>query len=1541
MKRLNIKFLLILLVLAVIVPVGVYFRHADQVTETEAMWLRNSEEAQEDGDSREALRQLAKYLRRKPDDLAREQQAAKLAADVFLDETMRTRQDFKTAQFRLQAAARATLSDPETKGQLERRLIDVLVAAGYFSDADDLIKQHLVTSPKDAELTLQAARCAAALKHTGDQDSAEFYLAKLIGFLPNASGPPFFDEDAALDKHDVEAYWTLAVQYRGQQDAVRADRVIEGMVAVNKDLDGDEDQKKLASSAWFYRGKYRGVYQSRSGTEESIKQNRKEARVEIEKALEIDPDNELAALTISMLHFEDGKYEEAKQYLLEVVKSHPKSRYAYIRLAQHSHIDGDLKQAQDHIKKGLVHNASDSELLWFLSSYQLELRDGDGLRKTIEQMIEKGVPRNVVNVLRAVLPICDSDWSNAARLLRNVKPQVVNQGRLRESVLKNLAASYRQTGEFDRELETYKELWNDPVVGGTDDLLLRLVRSMMDQGRMNEAYEQLMPRVRKASRAEDVPIEIRILAKGVQQWRRRNQGHDGPAVEEAVTDVEPVKGKPEDWLGDSGYWRNVYLKTQEFLRKGQDDEAFRFMSESLDINDRHVAQMPAESPEDLQKKKSALAIWSNFYYFYVGKMLERKGLEEGIPEATEALAKLKEKNGDNPRIVIESARILSSKPEKGTREKLRALETRVIKFSEDQQNPVWIQLAAAYIRTGRTGYDDVKRCWQRALVLAPNHKPTLQLSFHYALQTDDEAGMNAVLDKIKESVSEKDPLWKYARAFYIIRSIQEGGRKQSNLEEAIRLVDEAMDVRKNWAVLYELRGQIHEALGDVEAARDDYDNARRRGSSNPRVIARLVELLIKEGKIKDAQIVLDAVGPTFPGLERYRAYLNIAQGGRIDETLRTLDVFVDDDSKDWKRFIEKGELCRQAAQGRKNEAEVKKLHEEAEAAFRAAVRVGRYRPETWLSLMNFLVGTKRNLSDAEAVLRNAESELPDDVARPVMAQGYVNLRDFVQAEHYLVAISDAEPDNLSIKKAMVEYYIRTKQIGRATSEIQNMIAAADTATGKNLGLVMWARRQMAAVLLRSGSHSDFREAVKQVEANQEFSPKSLQDAILKAQILANRTEPRYQREAMKLLEQVYESDPNFLQFEGKMLLARLYYRDASTPPEERWNKVSPLMGLLMNEEVSERGGEKRTRGQKARLLAQFASMLLDRGDVATATAHVRALKAMQPNAPRAIRLVAQMNLAKKDRRGAEKAIEALIPKDTITTQNAPRLLQAAQLFDEQKLDDRAESLFRRLAKEHPTGKFQLAEYLASRGQQKEANEAIAIARTIVEDKTAQSYLAACNIGLMAIRQLGNNATDRQRDEVAGWFKEGREVRGNRPQLLRIRMLEADYAIVTDDQARATKVFRELLARGDLSDSEEGQIANNLAYLLAARGEDLEEAEEYANRAQTLFGPNASVLDTKGIVHFMKGECDKARRSLEEAVSMNAGVPGFAAYVRGDDAMRAQMHYHLALAYKCVGEKGLAREAWETALAHGFRASDAKPLKRELHDELQVWINAPE
>ena len=114
------------------------------------------------------------------------------------------------------------------------------------------------------------------------------------------------------------------------------------------------------------------------------------------------------------------------------------------------------------------------------------------------------------------------------------------------------------------------------------------------------------------------------------------------------------------------------------------------------------------------------------------------------------------------------------------------------------------------------------------------------------------------------------------------------------------------------------------------------------------------------------------------------------------------------------------------------------------------------------------------------------------------------------------------------------------------------------------------------------------------------------------------------------------------------------------------------------------------------------------------------------------------------------------------------------------------------------------------------------------------------------------------------------------------------------------------------DDELGEAKNNLAYLLADSGKDLDRALDLAQSAKALMPENPNAADTLGWALFKRGISSAAVGYLKEAVagtdlnSPNLGV----------------IRHHLAQAYEGNSQKDEAIESLEIALADLERKSSA-------------------
>jgi tetratricopeptide (TPR) repeat protein len=132
-----------------------------------------------------------------------------------------------------------------------------------------------------------------------------------------------------------------------------------------------------------------------------------------------------------------------------------------------------------------------------------------------------------------------------------------------------------------------------------------------------------------------------------------------------------------------------------------------------------------------------------------------------------------------------------------------------------------------------------------------------------------------------------------------------------------------------------------------------------------------------------------------------------------------------------------------------------------------------------------------------------------------------------------------------------------------------------------------------------------------------------------------------------------------------------------------------------------------------------------------------------------------------------------------------------------------------------------------------------------------------------------------------------------------------------DASRAEAAFRAVLA----SDPSHAPALNYLGYMLADRGERLDEAIELIQRAVAVDPENASYLDSLGWAYFRKRELDRALEYLRRAARK---LPSNSV---------VQDHYGDALS--AAGRHADAIAAWERALAGDRDSVDVTAIERKL------------
>lgn len=147
----------------------------------------------------------------------------------------------------------------------------------------------------------------------------------------------------------------------------------------------------------------------------------------------------------------------------------------------------------------------------------------------------------------------------------------------------------------------------------------------------------------------------------------------------------------------------------------------------------------------------------------------------------------------------------------------------------------------------------------------------------------------------------------------------------------------------------------------------------------------------------------------------------------------------------------------------------------------------------------------------------------------------------------------------------------------------------------------------------------------------------------------------------------------------------------------------------------------------------------------------------------------------------------------------------------------------------------------------------------------------------------------------------------------------DLAIAATDAeeiALAEQFYRKLLKMGPPEENTFYETAaNNLGYMLADRGERLDEAEQLIREAHALNPRAGYILDSLGWLYFRKGDLEQARSYLTRAARL---LPG-----------DAEVYYHLGEVHEALGNREQARTWYDKALEHDPDMEQAKKRRDAL------------
>jgi tetratricopeptide (TPR) repeat protein len=570
---------------------------------------------------------------------------------------------------------------------------------------------------------------------------------------------------------------------------------------------------------------------------------------------------------------------------------------------------------------------------------------------------------------------------------------------------------------------------------------------------------------------------------------------------------------------------------------------------------------------------------------------------------------------------------------------------------------------------------------------------------------------------------------------------------------------------------------------------------------------------------------------------------------------------------------------------------------EAEAAFRKAVSLEPSSVDAHLAFANFLWSAGRQ-AEAEQEVKQALSLQPRHLlANRMLGVLYMATKRSQEAEQPLKAVAEIS-QSPAARFQLAEYYLNVRRNEEATKLLTELAANQATFADAEAALASidydgGRRAEAHARLDKLLARAPKDARALAMKARWLASEKKLDEALVraKAAVAADPQSAPAQYtlgvvhdlrhevpDAIKAYNEVLRLNPRALaaQVELSRLNLATGDRDAALHYAEEAKQTDPanaVARVALSRSLLDRGDLGRAETEIAELLrAQPSSAIVHalngtlqfrRNNYAAArTSFERALE-LTPGNFEAIAGLVGLDLQAKQFGTAVNRIDAELTKQP---DRVDLLALAAQVYDQAGQGDKAEQALRRAVAADP--RFSIG------------------------------------YGMLAELFVKQQRLDAARAEFEGMVK--RDPRAVGPRTMVGIILETQGK--RDEAKRWYEATVAAMANAPVA-------ANNLAFIYAEEGTNLDVALQLATSAKQQVPDNAEVDDTLGWVYYKKDLATMAVRPLEESLKKKPD--------------NADILYHLGLTYAKIGEKAKAREALERALKLNPRLAGAASARQTL------------
>jgi tetratricopeptide (TPR) repeat protein len=1230
------------------------------------------------------------------------------------------------------------------------------------------------------------------------------------------------------------------------------------------------DANDKSAKAHLLRAKYRRQYGVGDASED------------VRAAAKLAPDDADVYLTAATIALGQQHIDEARETLRRGYEHLPNESQLHLAAAQLELQYGMIDAAVARLEAGLEKLPRQRDLLWE-KALVLTLADRKAeAENAIQQLQKDNFPKPFLDCLGARWEMREEKWPSAIAKLHVAYADLTGQSNQPRKEQKEQAATlslqaglwlgecFERIGDFERAYDAYSR------VAARDDRQIAARQGMAAtraaQGRFDEAIDQYQQLLRlidhssQRSRLGEARAAAIIDLARLQLLRARQTKVSEPnwaVVDEALKKAEE---KAEDLPSPppsvaklrADFWaaQKDYANARKALTKNYNDPKTR----------------PAEIWAAMATLEDVIAASEG---------------QQGKPDAAlTILDDAQRHSGDSVELRLARARHALARGPDAARTALPPLAEGIDQFSGADQRRLVYGLGPAFRQAGLT--EEAARLWRRlADAQTTDLRSRIEL-FDLAAAAGDNSTADQWRDEIRKLEGEDGVTWRFAQASVLVGRAARGEKEDlQKLPEARRLLNEINLRRPNWsqAALCEAR------LCDLEKAPDValqlYLKAIKLGAWDPTAVGRAVVLLHQRHRYKDANALVGQLPKDFlfPQGAEVIAADTALRGPDKAHALALAERAVSADSKDYHDQLWLG--CMYCMGGKEDKAV---------AAIRRARDLAPDAPETWLTLVEFLVRADRK-KDAEAEVEAARKRLTAPEAAAALAQCHEMVGQTDRArELYQVALRLPE-DDAAVLRPAAEFFLRTSgntPQAREVLERLSRIRPAPTARGaSDRSSARWARRWLA-LFTAAGNPANVQEALKWLGDHQGPAPAGDdEDAILdqrtRAQLLVLQGTGTARQQAIVILDDLIQR--NRVTPEDYLLAGQLHEKFDNWPRAQQC-----YLALVKQERVG------------PTTLAAAARFLLRHKEIDTAAralqieAAAQALGTLEKEAPQAvvIKEIRARVLYAQDKKDAAIALV----KEIAQTDGADVPAAAAQLEE--------------------FGDFAGAEelYRGHADKTRKPQDVLASARFLIRRQRVGDALELCDrswetcppVEVAQTCLLALSKTKPSPDQLARIAARLEAAIAQAPDQIN---LVAALAAVRNYQNRFDEAA-DLYGRVLEKDPRNVTALNNLAWLLALREGQGKKALEFADRAIQAAGPIPDLRDTRAVAHLALGQSDAAISELTEAVAESA---------------TEVIWFHLARAYELAGRHREAERAWAAAKAKGLNVERLHPLEQDAYRRL--------